>query len=75
MLKVHEKIGEQRIKFAGNITEVADDLQLLYKDTEKGRKQVNNRTSSVKCFHPSLKKAIFPFFFINIFIYLYLCLF
>ncbi|CAO3610425.1 unnamed protein product [Cunninghamella echinulata] len=40
MLKVHEKIGEQRIKFAGNVTEVADDLQLLYKDTEKGRKQI-----------------------------------
>ncbi|KAG0169217.1 hypothetical protein DFQ30_003852 [Apophysomyces sp. BC1015] len=39
ILKVHETIGEQRIKFAGDITEVADDLQLLYKDTEKGRKQ------------------------------------
>jgi hypothetical protein len=50
MLKVHETIGDQRIKFAGNITEVADDLQLLYKDTERGRKQVNNMTSSDKCF-------------------------
>jgi hypothetical protein len=43
MLKVHETIGDQRVKFAGNITEVADDLQLLYKDTERGRKQVNNQ--------------------------------
>ncbi|ORZ22484.1 Rho GTPase activation protein [Absidia repens] len=42
MLKVHETIGDQRIKFAGNITEVADDLQLLYKDTERGRKQVKD---------------------------------
>ena len=44
MLKVHEKVAEQRIKFASNITEVADDLLLLHKDTERGRKQVNNRT-------------------------------
>ncbi|SAL95699.1 hypothetical protein [Absidia glauca] len=42
MLKVHETIGDQRVKFAGNITEVADDLQLLYKDTERGRKQVKD---------------------------------
>ncbi|KAI8073315.1 Rho GTPase activation protein, partial [Gongronella butleri] len=40
MLKVHEKVAEQRIKFASNITEVADDLLLLHKDTERGRKQV-----------------------------------
>ncbi|ORZ25900.1 Rho GTPase activation protein [Absidia repens] len=45
-LKVHENIGEQRIKFASDITEVADDLQLLVKDTEKARK--NSKDSSVK---------------------------
>lgn len=39
-LKVHETIGEQRLRFAADITEVADDLNLLVKDTEKGRKQV-----------------------------------
>ncbi|ORY95254.1 Rho GTPase activation protein [Syncephalastrum racemosum] len=38
-LKVHETIGEQRVRFSADVTEVADDLQLLYKDTEKGRKQ------------------------------------
>ncbi|OBZ83191.1 Beta-chimaerin [Choanephora cucurbitarum] len=37
-LKVHETIGEQRVKFAGDISEVADDLQIVYKDTEKNRK-------------------------------------
>jgi hypothetical protein len=37
-LKVHENIGGQRIKFAADIIEVADDLQLLVKDTEKARK-------------------------------------
>ncbi|KAI8368301.1 Rho GTPase activation protein [Radiomyces spectabilis] len=42
MLKVHETVGEQRIKFSADISEVADDLQLLYKDTEKGRKQVKD---------------------------------
>lgn len=41
-LKVHENIGEQRIKFASDITEVADDLQLLVKDTEKARKQAKD---------------------------------
>ncbi|KAI8332784.1 Rho GTPase activation protein [Blakeslea trispora] len=37
-LKVHETIGEQRVKFSGDISEVADDLQIVYKDTEKNRK-------------------------------------
>lgn len=44
-LKVHENIGEQRIKFASDITEVADDLQLLVKDTEKARKQAKDAGS------------------------------
>lgn len=43
MLKVHETVGEQRVKFAGDISEVADDLQLLYKDTEKSRKQAKEQ--------------------------------
>ncbi|KAF7732372.1 hypothetical protein EC973_005268 [Apophysomyces ossiformis] len=42
ILKVHETIGEQRVRFAANITDVVEDLQLLYKDTEKGRKQVKD---------------------------------
>jgi hypothetical protein len=40
---VHEKIGEQHIKFSTEITEVADDLQLLFKDTEKSRKQAKEQ--------------------------------
>ncbi|KAI8371647.1 Rho GTPase activation protein [Radiomyces spectabilis] len=39
MLKVHETIGSQRIKFSSDISEVADDLQLLYKDSDKARRQ------------------------------------
>ncbi|RCH80413.1 hypothetical protein CU098_003343, partial [Rhizopus stolonifer] len=38
LLKVHETIGEQRVKFSSDISEVADDLQIVYKDTEKNRK-------------------------------------
>ncbi|ORX58178.1 RhoGAP-domain-containing protein [Hesseltinella vesiculosa] len=41
-LKVHETIGEQRQKFSSDVTEVADDLQLLIKDTEKARKQAKD---------------------------------
>lgn len=39
-LKVHETIGDQRVKFASDIAEVADDVQIMCKDTEKSRKQV-----------------------------------
>jgi hypothetical protein len=39
-LKVHETIGEQRVKFSSDINEVADDVQIMCKDTEKSRKQV-----------------------------------
>lgn len=39
-LKVHETIGDQRVKFATDIAEVADDVQIMSKDTEKSRKQV-----------------------------------
>ncbi|KAI7899699.1 Rho GTPase activation protein [Cokeromyces recurvatus] len=39
-LRVHEKIGDQRVKFSNDISEVSDDVQIMYKDTEKSRKQV-----------------------------------
>lgn len=39
-LKVHETIGDQRVKFSSDIAEVADDVQIMCKDTEKSRKQV-----------------------------------
>jgi hypothetical protein len=37
---VHETIGDQRVKFSSDIVEVADDVQIMCKDTEKSRKQV-----------------------------------
>lgn len=33
-------MGEQRVKFSTDIVEVADDVQIMCKDTEKSRKQV-----------------------------------
>jgi hypothetical protein len=33
-------LGEQRVKFSTDIVEVADDVQIMCKDTEKSRKQV-----------------------------------
>lgn len=40
MLKVHENIGNQRIKFAGSISDSAEDLLSLGRNIEKERKKV-----------------------------------
>jgi hypothetical protein len=40
MLKVHENIGAQRMKFAAAISDSAEDLLLLSKHIEKDRKKV-----------------------------------
>lgn len=42
MLKVHENIGNQRIKFAASISDSAEDLLSLGRNIEKDRKKVNN---------------------------------
>ncbi|KAJ3154127.1 hypothetical protein HK101_001689, partial [Irineochytrium annulatum] len=38
-VKLHEQIGDVRIKFGENITEVAEELSTLQKNTERSRKQ------------------------------------
>ena len=40
MLKVHEIIGNQRIKFATSISDLAEDLLSLGRNIEKDRKKV-----------------------------------
>lgn len=40
MLKVHENIGNQRIKFAASISDSAEDLLSLGRNIEKDRKKV-----------------------------------
>lgn len=40
MLKVHEIIGNQRIKFASAISDAAEDLASLGKSIDKERKKV-----------------------------------
>ncbi|KAI7862863.1 Rho GTPase activation protein [Spinellus fusiger] len=42
ILRVHETMGDQRVKFASEITHVADDLSLLAKETEKTRKHAKD---------------------------------
>ncbi|KAL1923223.1 uncharacterized protein VTP21DRAFT_9599 [Calcarisporiella thermophila] len=42
ILKVHEKIAEQRIKFSKDIGEVADEVQALFKQTDRSRKQLKD---------------------------------
>jgi hypothetical protein len=41
MLKVHENIGNQRIKFAASISDSAEDLLSLGRNIEKERKKVS----------------------------------
>jgi hypothetical protein len=40
MLKVHENIGNQRIKFAATISDSAEDLLSVGRSIEKERKKV-----------------------------------
>lgn len=40
VLKTHETIGEQRQKFGSDISELAEDIGYLIKDTDKKRKMV-----------------------------------
>ncbi|CAG8575975.1 4612_t:CDS:10 [Paraglomus brasilianum] len=42
ILRLHEIIGENRIKFAAAIQEIADDLTYQHKDTDKGRKNMKD---------------------------------
>jgi division protein CdvB (Snf7/Vps24/ESCRT-III family) len=51
MLKVHENIGNQRMKFAATISDTAEDLISLSRHIEKDRKKVI-----------VIKKESYPFF-------------
>lgn len=42
MLKVHENIGNQRIKFAASISDSAEDLLSLGRNIEKDRKKIKD---------------------------------
>lgn len=41
ILKIHETIGEQRLKFGSEISEIAEDISFLIKDIDKKRKMVS----------------------------------
>ncbi|KAL1916248.1 uncharacterized protein VTP21DRAFT_5865 [Calcarisporiella thermophila] len=40
VLSVHQRLAENRLKFAQSILEVSDDLQAVLKETERSRKQL-----------------------------------
>lgn len=46
-LKVHEMIGEQRLHFADNVADVANDLHLLIENMEEKSKQVHVKSISL----------------------------
>ncbi|KAJ3095870.1 hypothetical protein HDU97_006444 [Phlyctochytrium planicorne] len=41
-VKVNEQVGEIRMRFSQNISEVAEELTTLYKNTERSRKQLKD---------------------------------
>ncbi|KAJ3325873.1 hypothetical protein HDV06_002258 [Boothiomyces sp. JEL0866] len=40
--KMHHRLGELRLQFASSISEMADNIQVLYKNTERSRKQLKD---------------------------------
>jgi hypothetical protein len=42
LLKLHESIGENRVKFAAAIQEISEDVTTLYKETDRTRKNVRS---------------------------------
>ncbi|CAG8756298.1 15675_t:CDS:10, partial [Dentiscutata erythropus] len=42
MLKLHESIGENRVKFAAAIQEISEEITALYKETDKSRKNLKD---------------------------------
>ena len=43
-MKIHEIIGDNRIKFAAKLNEMSDDLNMLVKEVEKNRKGVSGNS-------------------------------
>ncbi|KAI7867097.1 Rho GTPase activation protein [Spinellus fusiger] len=39
-LKVHEDVGDHRLRFSSDIVQISEDLLYLHRDIEKGRKQI-----------------------------------
>jgi len=40
MLRLHESIGENRVKLAAAIQEISEDVSIIYKETDRARKNV-----------------------------------
>ncbi|CAO3668242.1 unnamed protein product [Umbelopsis vinacea] len=48
MLKMHETIGEQRLKFGSDISEIVEDIAFLLKDIDKKRKMLNKNEDDAR---------------------------
>ncbi|CAJ0886377.1 5675_t:CDS:10 [Entrophospora sp. SA101] len=61
MMKLHESVGENRIRFAATIQEISDEALTLYKDTDKSRKNLydsgQKHVKSIQEAERSLEKA------------------
>ncbi|CAG8505076.1 27620_t:CDS:10 [Racocetra persica] len=61
MLKLHESIGENRVKFAAAIQEISEEITALYKDTDKSRKNLKDsgqkHEKSIQDAEQALEKA------------------
>ncbi|CAG8574261.1 9732_t:CDS:10, partial [Acaulospora colombiana] len=42
IMRLHESIGENRVKFAAAIQEISEEVSMLYKETEKSRKNLKD---------------------------------
>ena len=41
MMRVHESIGEGRLRYAAKMNEISEELLQLHKEVDKSRKQVS----------------------------------
>lgn len=48
-MKIHEIIGDNRVKFATRLNEMSEELSMLIKEVDKNRKGVS--TASVSLLH------------------------
>lgn len=48
-MKIHEIIGDNRIKFASKLNEMSDDLNMLVKEVDKNRKGVSRASIPAVC--------------------------
>jgi hypothetical protein len=59
-MKLHDIMGENRIRFAQKLNEMSDELSNLVKEVEKSRKQVHTIESYMTLIHLSTQNPSSP---------------